>query len=129
MKHVYMEVQTYPCFGACPIYKIQVLPGGEMLKEAIRFNKDSGSFKGQLSEEAHRELATMYHNAKWTEYEGSYKSGYTDLALTTLRYSEEPGDTFKVTFELEAAPSELKDIALHMDSLRRRAEWKSTMNY
>jgi hypothetical protein len=73
-------------------------------------------------------LVYQLHSATWPEFKKIYRSGYSDLPSTVLRYSEVQGDTFEVDMEFEAAPEQLKKIVLEIDSVRKATDWHATTN-
>jgi hypothetical protein len=98
-----------------------------MLYQGRKFT-DLGNFSYQLEPEEHMHLVYQLHSATWPEFKKIYRSGYSDLPSTVLRYSEVQGDTFEVDMELEAAPEQLKKIVLEIDSVRKATDWHATTN-
>jgi len=126
LKASYISIETSPCFGACPVYKLEIFSDGIIKLEGIKF-VDIGTYTAQLTVGEHKSFVKPLHDLDWSQFKAVYRSGYSDLPSTLLRYSEVPGDTVQIDFELEAEalPQIFKKYALSIDSLRSSMDWYS----
>lgn len=124
-ENFYFYAETTPCFGACPIYTMEVNQMGVASLNAIKFVEDLGLFVTSDSSFPVRLLMDQVKVTNWDTLGRSYKTGYSDLPSVIFKYSVEPGDTTEVIFEYEAAPPQLQQLANEVEKVRKNAKWIS----
>ncbi|MDB9882350.1 DUF6438 domain-containing protein [Bacteroidia bacterium] len=126
-KFWYLSVEKTPCFGTCPIYKIEINGLAEADKDAKRFMDELGLFKATIDKETFSELVSLTKTADWKNYKSEYLTGYSDLPSTIIRFSEHAGDTICIRYESTKAPIELQNLADKVDSLSTLSIWESVI--
>jgi hypothetical protein len=123
---LYLSVQTTPCFGTCPIYKIQVFGNGNATLNAERFTENhhfAGEYHIELPDSTLLELFSMAYPLNWNNYQKEYRSGYSDLPGVVISFSKTAGDTMAIYFEKNYGPKELELIADKIEQLRIQMNW------
>ncbi len=126
-KSWFLSVEKTPCFGKCPIYKIEINGMAQANKDARRFLDEIGFFKGPVDEVTFAELVSLTKTAEWQNYKGEYLTGYSDLPSTIIRFSEHAGDTVRIRYESSKAPIKLQNLANKVDSLSTLSIWESAI--
>ncbi|PCJ66433.1 MAG: hypothetical protein COA58_06555 [Bacteroidetes bacterium] len=125
MKDFYVSIEKTPCYGKCPMYKMEINGLGEANLEAIRFMKNLGSSTSQLSADEMARVVVQSENTDWESYDDEYLTGYSDLPSTIVRFSKCEGDTSILRYESNKAPVEIRILVETLDSLRKVMVWKS----
>jgi hypothetical protein len=126
-KNFYLSVEKTACFGKCPIYVLAIDGTGKADLNAKRFTDNIGQSSANLKSEDMSKLVALSKTADWMNYDSEYLTGYSDLPSTIIRYSKKAGDTTEVRYESDKGPVTLRLIAESLDSLRKVADWKSTV--
>lgn len=125
---LYISVETTPCFGTCPVYKMDISAHNLATLNAVKFTEPhqvTGEYNISLTdEETFNLLAEAYH-LPWDSFEKEYRSNYSDLPGAIITFSKNAGDTTSVFFERDFAPQELEQIAKKIERFRTTLDWGS----
>lgn len=119
----YLSVEETPCFGKCPMYEIVIDGKGNATMTGKRFVEPIGEAISIVADSTLKNLIILAAKAQWNTYSIEYKSGYSDLPSTIIRYSIEPGDTFTIRYENKLAPVEVTQIGDALIEYRKQAAW------
>lgn len=125
-QNLYLSVQTTPCFGTCPIYKIQVFGNGNATLNAERFTENhhfAGEYAIELNDSILLDLFSIASPLNWNKYQKEYRSGYSDLPGVVISFSKTAGDTTDIYFEKNYGPKELELIADKIEQIRIQMNW------
>ncbi len=121
----YLSVEETSCFGKCPMYKMSIDGSGEAVMLGKRFVEPLGRATSNIADSALKELIILAAVAEWDTCKSEYRSGYSDLPSTIVRYSIHAGDTFSVRYESNLAPEDITSIGNTLITYRKRVNWQS----
>ena len=125
LRNYYISLETTPCFGRCPILKLEVNGNAQALLNAKRFTDSLGVFRMKLEPTQMRKLTKASALVDWKDLKNEYLSNYSDLPSRIIRYSVKPGDTIVVRYEKGEAPKDLEDLGVLLYELTDRDHpWK-----
>src|SRR4051812_14054201 len=64
-----------PCFGTCPVYKVNVNGNGDVKFEGIRNVDSVGTFSGHIDAAAVAQLSKAFEDAKYFSLQSNYGQG------------------------------------------------------
>jgi hypothetical protein len=129
-----ITLERTECFGTCPIYKLTITAGGEVVFEGRRFVKREGkTIKSAVSQERLRELIAEFDRVKFFSLEDDYTSGprvcaeeWTDSpsAYTFIRINGK-SKTVKHYHGCSGpkVPKELTELENKIDEIVNTAQW------
>ena len=79
-----ISMETGPCFGYCPVFKLEVLNNGRVRYEGIRFVERLGLDSFQLSETEIKQLKTKMQSVNLWQYPDMIQTDVVDAPFTTL---------------------------------------------
>ncbi len=122
---IYLSIEKTPCFGQCPIFKMELLDSSSLKFNAVRFMDVNGNFEGDLSRKSYTDLKELASNVNWNGLQKEYLTGYSDLPSTILSYSAIDGDTTVVRYESNIAPENVSKLGTRLSQIQKTTTWKS----
>lgn len=84
---LYLRIERTPCYGRCPIDKVELFPGGKVRYEGQRFVPRLGVYTRQLSPQEQVEVEKALREAHFEAYADLYDNpGISDLPSLILEY-------------------------------------------
>lgn len=117
------KFQETPCFGQCPVYKMEIFKNGLVKYEGERFVEKLGTYEKTISEEKVERLIKEFDAASFFEFEDEYTSNMTDLPTVYTTYNK--GDQSKRVLNYYGAPDELKVLEKKLRKIAESTDgWK-----
>ena len=82
-----ISLERGPCFGTCPIYKVEIKGDGSVTYTGERFVKITGEQHAQISREEVSALVAKFEKADFFSLKDEYTAPVTDLPTYTLSVS------------------------------------------
>lgn len=79
-----ISLETGPCFGFCPVFKLEVLNNGRVRYDGRRFVEKTGIDSFQLTETEIKQLKTRVKEANLWQYPDMIKTDIMDAPFATL---------------------------------------------
>lgn len=120
---LFFSLERTPCYGKCPVYKVNIYQSGYATLEAIRnVGEKSGMYDAGFSKEEMKMLKDKAEEVKYFDMENEYDSPVTDLpsVITSLNAD---GKKKKIR-NRHHGPPELKKFEKFADELINGKEWK-----
>ena len=106
-----VEMQTGPCFGFCPVYKLTVLHSGLVRYEGIRFTEKTGLDSFQLTAAELKGLKSKVNEVDLWQYPDVIKTEVVDAPFTTMSaFRVENVKTVKGSIDRPAPLLELEEM-------------------
>lgn len=86
-----ISLSSGACFGACPVFRIEIDSIGNITYLGVQFNNLDGTYVGRLSQKTFQELIQLINYSDFTNLEDHYAVNWTDDATTTLQISYDNG--------------------------------------
>ncbi|RMF52829.1 MAG: hypothetical protein D6750_01715 [Bacteroidetes bacterium] len=84
---LYLRIERTPCYGRCPIDKVELFPDGKVRYEGQRFVPRLGLYTRQLSPQEQAEVEKTLREAHFETYAELYDNpGISDLPSLILEY-------------------------------------------
>lgn len=111
-----------PCFGECPMFKMDVYTDGGLVYRGIRYTEKEGLHRKHLSAARLKNLKTTAKKAKLWDKPASYLSDLADSQKTTLTYHE--GEKRKeIKLDGNQLPSELQELLDALEVIANSSGW------
>lgn len=82
-------VQKTACFGACPVYTMDIMSNCKVILRAEKFlEMGSGEFKSKLSRDQYEELIQAFRQIDFFELNEVYSSNVSDLPTTYFYFKD-----------------------------------------
>lgn len=126
-KHRYqkssIEVETTPCFGACPIYVLTINGNGDAQLNNKMFTPTTGIFTNKFDAKEINNLFKELESLDWDNYSDSYETYYSDLPGTLVTYKHK-----KVIKQISIpggaeAPEELLNMIKELKEYTKKEDW------
>lgn len=117
-----IEMNTTPCFGACPEYDITINGTGLATYNGKRYAPRAGNFTKQLTAEETKTLFDAFVAADFFAFEDEYTSTISDLPTTFISFSHE-GQTKKIK-DYYGAPDKLDDLENRVEAIGKSEGWE-----
>jgi len=120
---LYAEIQTSPCYGTCPVYKMSIYKSGFVVLEAKRFLDSLGVFHGWLDDAKMKEIASYAKEIGYFELDSVYNDmNVTDVPSTKTTLNIEGKK--KTILSRWEVPRPLRSYEKMLDSYRTTIKWK-----
>lgn len=120
-------VNKSPCFGTCPMYKLEITKEGKAYLDARNFLKNDlkGKYTARLSSAQLQNLATELNRLDFTDLKDRYGDNrVTDLPATDLEIRYNGNNTKKIyDYGNQGSPALAKFYA-YVDSLVYAQQWQ-----
>jgi hypothetical protein len=121
-----ITLERSPCYGTCPVYKIELNGSGAATLENTRHVDPIGSFTGTLDSASVNSLFSYFANTKWDNYSNHYDANVSDLPTTTLSWYH---CGFKKEISIRTKhPEELDVLIRKIDQVRESIVWSVPEN-
>lgn len=117
-----IEMNTTPCFGACPEYDIIIKGDGTANYVGKRHAPRAGKFTKQLSPEETKALFDAFAAVNFFDFEDEYTSTISDLSTTYISFSHD-GQSKKIK-DYYGAPDELDKLENRVEEIAKSDGWK-----
>jgi hypothetical protein len=119
-----------PCFGTCPVYRVNVSGNGDVKFEGIRNVDSVGTYAGHIDGAAVSRLARAVADAKYFSLQSSYGQAncapYATDAARILTSVSTPEQSKSIDHDLgcgSAAPPALAELYRQFDDIIGTARW------
>lgn len=119
-----ITLQQTPCFGTCPVYKMQLYPSGKVLFEGESFVEKEGAWVLQIPKKEMKQLEKeLLEKVNFMDLKNVYDNpGVSDLPSSILQYKK--GAQNKKVVARVDFPKPLLQFIIKLDALRKRAGWE-----
>ena len=116
-------LERTPCYGTCPVYKIQLEGNGIAFLENTRFVEPLGTFKGNVAKGDLNSLFHSFASTDWEQYEDSYDANVSDLPTVKLTWYH---SGYQKEISIRAKhPIELDVLINKVDQVKDKIAWKA----
>lgn len=122
---LFFSLERTPCFGKCPVFKINIYQNGYATLEAIRNVGDkNGFYQTAFTPEDLKSISDKAVEIKYFEMENIYDSPVTDLptVITSLNYN----GRLKTIQNRHQGPPELRQFEKFVQELADGKDWTKT---
>jgi len=116
-----MSIERGPCFGKCPVYKMDIYQGGYAVFYGTRFAKKLGKHSKQLDKKTYKELVKKFKSSKFFDFKDEYESLIVDLASVSISYQEK-GKRKTVTGK-EDRPTKIMELQYALEKIAESDGW------
>jgi hypothetical protein len=116
-------LERTPCYGTCPVYKIQIESTGDAFLENKKFVEPLGNFNGKLNKKDLDALFQLFGTVKWASYKNSYDSNVSDLPTAIITWYHS-GYT-KVIRLRSNYPEDFDVLLKKIDQVRSEVDWNA----
>lgn len=118
---LFASIERTPCFGRCPIYKLEVYDGGYVEYMGKRFVDNVGKFHAQVGQDKLEALRAKAKEIGYFDLEGEYPSQIADFpsTITTIKIDGKR----KRILNKQNAPMKLYEYQNYMDTLFLDVKW------
>lgn len=117
-----IEMNTTPCFGACPVYDITIKGDGTVLYDGKQYAHREGKHTKQLTKVETKDLFDAFVAANFFEFEDKYTSNISDLSTTYISFTHD-GQTKKIE-DYYGAPDALDNLENKIIALAKSDGWE-----
>lgn len=118
----FFKMSRTPCFGRCPVYKLEIKQNGFAILEGIRFFDFEGVHEGQFSETQLNQITALAEQFGYFNFEHVYDAPVTDLPSTTTALRTRDG--FHWVYNRMDAPQALFDFEQAVEAIMKDVQWK-----
>jgi Domain of unknown function (DUF6438) len=121
-----VSLQRTPCFGRCPVFKIELYEDGKVVYEGRAFSTRLGTHKAVASTELMKAILQKANDIKYLTFNGKYPKGesmITDIP-TTISYVK-LGSESKMIYNNYDAPTELLEFERWLESQFESLKWEA----
>jgi hypothetical protein len=121
-----VSLQRTPCFGQCPVFKIQLFNDGKVVYEGKAHCKRMGTYKAVASTELIKAIQQKANEIKYLSFEERYPKGesmITDIP-TTISYIKVGSDSKMVANNYDA-PKELVEFEHWLELQFETLKWEA----
>jgi Domain of unknown function (DUF6438) len=121
-----VSLQRTPCFGRCPVFKIELYGDGKVVYEGRAFSTRLGTHKAVASTELMKAILQKANDIKYLTFNGKYPKGesmITDIP-TTISYVK-LGSESKMIHNNYDAPTELLEFERWLESQFEGLKWEA----
>lgn len=119
-----VELSTSPCFGACPVFDMEIEGNGNAEYDAKRFNPVQGKYKAVIRKEQMDSLFGLIGKAKLMSLPNEYTQQITDMPTYRLSVQFRDGKSKSISDYGPMGPESLKEVYKFIFSLRDSQSWK-----
>ena len=112
---IVISLERTACFGTCPIYKIEIFSDGSGIYTGIKFVKNIGILKFQLSAAHVKKILDSATKINFSRLKDEYSKPITDLPTTYITIKN------KKIKDYAGGPKELKNLESLIDELYEQA--------
>lgn len=120
---LFFSMERTPCYGKCPVYKVNIYRSGHASFEAIRNVADkNGIYKTTFTKEEMKMISDKAEEIKYFEMEIEYDSPVTDLpsVITSLNFN----DKKKTIRDRHKGPPELRQFEKLAEEIINGKGWE-----
>ena len=118
-----ITLQKTACYGACPVYTLDIYANREVNLSAERFvGVGEGEFHLKLSQAAYSQITRQFANSNFFSFNDRYRANVSDLPTIFLTFSN--GDERKTIELYGSGPEALHQLAGSLQHLVDSSDWK-----
>jgi Domain of unknown function (DUF6438) len=118
----WMSYMKSPCFGHCPVYRIQLYRNGLCILEGKEYLDKKGVYFAMLSKESFKNI-TDFSKLNWASYDGNYFMNLPDLPSSEFIMHDENGAIIKKIKSNTNLPKEIGRLHAGIGELIRTEKW------
>ena len=122
---LHISMSRTPCFGACPIYDVDIASDGTVHFNGIRFTAVTGAQTATIPRETVKALFERFRQAEFFWLFDQYTAQVTDLPSCILTLSFD-GKTMRVrdyAGEMAGMPAVVRDLERAVDEAAQTDRW------
>ncbi len=123
---VVISMQKTKCFGACPVYTIDIYESGMVYFNGKENVDKIGEFKIRLSKKELNRLIDLFTENRFFDLQDKYVSDVSDLPTTYVYFSH--NGKRKRIMDYDGAPQNLKKLENEVSQLVKIPKWKQVNN-
>lgn len=108
-------LETTPCYGTCPSYKISIFENDSLVYEGIKYVAKEGLMSKKLSKGTVEKLKEQFRNANFFSFQNQYTAQVSDFPTTYISFTDQ-GKTKKI-MDYYHAPESLKKLEGYINDL------------
>lgn len=117
---VLVSLERTPCFGACPVYRVEVLEDGLVRFKGERHVKVTEPVQGRLEQAALEKLTARLDQSGFAQWKDFTRTHMSDMPTVVLTYK---GHTVRHSLGDDQAPPELTQLEDDVDALLGTERW------
>lgn len=123
-ERTFISIERTACFGTCPIDVYTLYLNGHQRYEGRKFTDLTGEFTANITAQKSCKLFKEFGKMEWQRYDSVYRSLYSDLPTTIIRYQQ---GSQQISIELGGEqPDALDSLVAKLSALRDAQIWKAT---
>lgn len=108
-------LETTPCYGTCPSYKVSIFENDSLTYEGIKYVAKEGFLSKKLSKGTVEKLKEQFRNAHFFSFQNQYTAQVSDFPSTYISFTDQ-GKTKKI-MDYYHAPESLKKLEGYINDL------------
>jgi len=122
VQNIYVE--TTPCFGNCPVFKLGFHPDRTVTYKAESNNKETGVFTTTLPPKLYDSLLTLLKATNFPALKESYAVDWTDAPSVLLTIMYDKNQIKRIKDYGEQGTKELQTLYAFVFRLKESQQWK-----
>lgn len=119
---LFLRIERSPCFGQCPVYRVDIYHSGLALMEGKRFFDYEGHYKAQFAEGDLEYLLSIAQKHGYFELDHVYDAPVTDLPSTlTIVHTDRQTNWVYNRFN---SPDAIRAFELDVETIIKERQWK-----
>lgn len=119
---LFLRIHKTPCFGQCPIYRVDIYRSGGAYLEGERFFVYEGIFKTRFSEAEMARIVQIAEQYNYFSFDHVYDAPVTDLPSTTTVLRT--GEREHWVYNRMNSPDELRAFERELEAIIKAKEWE-----
>ncbi len=117
-----------PCFGKCPMYKLEIYEGGYTKFYGDRHSDKLGIYDKTISKEELKSLVNAFEKADFYNFKNEYESNVPDAPAVKISYKSKNKELKEVSGKLER-PQTLRDLQVMLEDIASSKDWRLLEKY
>lgn len=118
-----ISLQKTACFGACPVYTLDIYTNQKVSLSAERFVEvGQGAFQRKLTHSEYSQIVQQFKESNFFGFEDQYRAQVSDLPTILLTFSD--GARTKTIELYGAGPAVLHQLVDSLQTMVDNAKWK-----
>lgn len=119
---LFLRIHRTPCFGQCPVYRVDVYRSGRAYLEGERFFVYEGTFKTRFTEAEMAQIVKLAEQYNYFSFDHVYDAPVTDLPSTTTILRTEEKEHW--VYNRMNSPDELRAFERELEAIIKAREWQ-----
>lgn len=119
---LFFRIDRTPCFGQCPVYRMDIYQSGWAVLEGRNFFDYKGTFKSRFSAAEMDEILSLAEQHGYFKFDHVYDAPVTDLPSTTTILQTEEKEQW--VYNRMNSPEQLRAFERAIEALVKARQWQ-----